>query len=63
MELKLEIATGIVCLCVSSDLILESAWGAKSLEGDCGMDIVPRCRLLTPFQEGTYHKLLAQEKI
>ena len=22
----------------------------------------PRCRLFTPFQEGTHHKLLAQEK-
>ena len=31
---------------------------SKSLEGDCGMDRVPRCRLLTPFQEGTDHKLL-----
>ena len=29
------------------------------------MGRVPRCRLLTPFQEGTctFHKLLAQEKI
>ena len=26
------------------------------------MDKVSRCRLLTPFQEGTYSKLLAQEK-
>ena len=26
---------------------------SKSLEGDCGMDKVTRCRLLTPFQEGT----------
>ena len=26
------------------------------------MDKVPRCRLLTQFQEGTHHKLLAQEK-
>ena len=26
------------------------------------MDRVPQCRLLTPFQEGTHHKLLAQEK-
>ena len=24
--------------------------------------IVPRCRLLTPFQEGIYHKLFSQEK-
>ena len=35
---------------------------SKSLEGDCGMDRVPRCRLLTPFKEGTHLKLLAQEK-
>ena len=35
---------------------------SKSLEGDCGMDRVPRCRLLTPFQEGTHYKLLAQYK-
>ena len=34
------------CYCESS----------KSLEGDCGMDKVPRCRLLTPFQEGTHNK-------
>ena len=26
------------------------------------MDRVPRCRLSTPFQEGTHRKLLAQEK-
>ena len=26
------------------------------------MGRVPRCRLLTPFQEGTYHKLLAPKK-
>ena len=26
------------------------------------MDRVPRCNILTPFQEGTHHKLLAQEK-
>ena len=26
------------------------------------MDRVPQCHLLTPFQEGTHHKLLAQEK-
>ena len=34
------------CYCESS----------KSLEGDCGMDKVPRCRLLMPFQEGTHNK-------
>ena len=34
------------CYCESS----------KSLEGDCGMDKVPRCCLLTPFQEGTHNK-------
>ena len=33
------------CYCESS----------KSLEGDCGMDEVPRCRLLRPFQEGTHN--------
>ena len=27
---------------------------SKSLEGDCGMDRVPRCHLLTPFQEGSH---------
>ena len=26
------------------------------------MDRVRRCRLLTPLQDGTHHKLLAQEK-
>ena len=36
-------------------LLCESS---NSLEGDCGMDRVRRCRLLTPFQEGTHHKLL-----
>ena len=36
---------------------------SKSLEGDCGMDKVPRCCLLKPFQEGTHNKLLAQEEI
>ena len=35
---------------------------SKSLEGDCGMDKVPRCCLLTPFQECTHSKLVAQEK-
>ena len=35
---------------------------SKSLEGDCGMDRVPQCRLLTPFQEGTHQKLFSQEK-
>ena len=35
---------------------------SKSLEGYCGMGRVPQCHLLTPFQEGTYNKLLAQEK-
>ena len=35
---------------------------SKSLEGDCGMDRVPRCRLLKPFQEGRQHKLLDQEE-
>ena len=34
------------CYCESS----------KSLEGDCGMDKVPRCRLLMPFEEGTHNK-------
>ena len=34
----------------------------KSLEDDYGMDRVPRCHLLTPFQEGIHHKLVAQEK-
>ena len=28
---------------------------SKSLEGDCGMDKVPRSRLLRPFQEGTHN--------
>ena len=36
---------------------------SESLEGDCGMDRVPRYCLLTPFQEVIHHKLLAQEKI
>ena len=26
---------------------------SKSQKGDCGMDSVRQCRLLTPFQEGT----------
>ena len=47
-EQRLQLYT---CYCESS----------KSLEGDCGMDRVPLCRL-TPFQEGTHHKLLAREK-
>ena len=34
------------CYCESS----------KSLEGDCGMDKVPRYCLLTLFQEGTHNK-------
>ena len=29
---------------------------SKSLEGDCGMDKVPQCCLLTPFEEGTHNK-------
>ena len=29
---------------------------SKSLEVDCGIDGVPRSRLLTLFQEGIYHK-------
>ena len=29
---------------------------SKSLEGDCGMDKVPECCLLTPFEEGTHNK-------
>ena len=36
-------------------------WVFKSLEGDCGMDRVLQCCLLTPFQEGTHHKLVAQK--
>ena len=32
-----------------------------SLEGDCGMDKVPRCRLLTPFQEGPHNKLFSHK--
>ena len=36
---------------------------SKNLEGDCGMDKVPQCHPLKPFQEGTHNKLLAQEKI
>ena len=38
---------------ITVHMIWESS---KSLEGDCGMDRVPQCRLLMPFQEGTYHK-------
>ena len=34
-----------------------------SLEYDCGMDSVRRYLFLTPLQEGTHHKLLAQGKI
>ena len=38
----------------------EHYWeSSKRLEGDSGMDRVPRCCLIMTFQEGTCHKLLA----
>ena len=33
-----------------------------ALECDCGMDSVRRCPFLMPLQEGTHHKVLAQDK-
>ena len=35
---------------------------SKSLECDCGMDSVRQCLFLTQLQEGTHHKVLAQDK-
>ena len=57
---RLEVAIGEERLLTVYTRYCESS---KSLEGDCGMDKVPRCRLLMPFQEGTHNKLLAKEII
>ena len=42
--------------CTDVIVSLLKAWN------DCGMDRVPRCRLLTPFLDGTHQKLFSQEK-
>ena len=34
-----------------------------NLEGDCHMDRVRGCRLLTPYQDGLHQKLFSQAKI
>ena len=70
MERKFEIATRALCVRMSYDFYSRECEGTlgggplvrnvcesyKSLEGDCGMDKVPRCCFLTPFQEGTHNK-------